>query len=268
MSKNKELRISASSPKFFELGEYDNWHALFNSVCKMGGNDDTYKLAYLICEKGGKSTQREIESTARNIINWRNGSHIPHQKNFRILTDILEISQNKELLASWNKLYGIAKKRVNSESSRNNKTQKTPVGNKPWFKSHTFGGIVLGIIITLAFAAMYQFNIHNFSENVAAPEWHDNDIPWRREVSLKVGEKVVIHGYRGECGMMPSETERAEFKLPKLETGTLLAGKLGVRISRQCNGATPAREVVFRAEHPGTETFIIFEDDVTVRVFE
>jgi hypothetical protein len=89
------------------------------------------------------------------------------------------------------------------------------------------------------------------------------EIKYRERVTLNVGESVVIHGYRGECGALPAP---AEIKLPALKTGTLSIGREGVRNSNRCDGKTPAVEIIFTATTPGRETFEVQGDDVTVRV--
>lgn len=96
-----------------------------------------------------------------------------------------------------------------------------------------------------------------------------NNIPWTRNVSLHVGEEAVVHGKRGDCGQLPKSEDKIQKDLPNhLTTGVLTTGKLGMRTSRRCDGATPAREIIFKALYPGRETFFLYGDDVTVTVVE
>ncbi len=90
-----------------------------------------------------------------------------------------------------------------------------------------------------------------------------NEIDYRERVTVNVGESVVVHSIRGECGQLPTS---GDLGLPALTTGTLSIGKEGFRNSRSCNGDTPAVEVIFTATAPGRERFEIDGDPVSVRV--
>jgi hypothetical protein len=89
------------------------------------------------------------------------------------------------------------------------------------------------------------------------------EIKYRENVTLKVGQSVVVYGYRGDCGQLPTS---GQVELPTLQTGTLSTGKAGVRNSKRCNGKTPAVEIIFTATTPGREKFELQGDDITVRV--
>jgi hypothetical protein len=91
----------------------------------------------------------------------------------------------------------------------------------------------------------------------------ETTIKYRKSVSVQVGQSVVVHGIRGECGEEPN---LSQVTLPKLETGELSLGKMGVRSSNRCGGMTPAVEVIFTATKAGREKFEIEGDDVSVRV--
>jgi hypothetical protein len=88
-------------------------------------------------------------------------------------------------------------------------------------------------------------------------------IKYRKSVSLHVGQSVVVHGIRGECGQEPV---LSEIKLPGLATGELRLGKMGVRQSGRCDGLTPAVEMIFTATSAGRETFEVEGDKISVRV--
>ena len=93
----------------------------------------------------------------------------------------------------------------------------------------------------------------------------ETEIKYREKVTLSVGQSVVVHGYRGDCGQAP---DPAEIRLPALQTGTLSIGKAGQRSSKRCKGMTPALEIIFTATAPGRETFEVQGDDISVRVKE
>lgn len=89
------------------------------------------------------------------------------------------------------------------------------------------------------------------------------EIKDRERVTLDVGESVVIYGYRGDCGALPTA---GQVELPVLKTGTLSTGRNGKRNSKRCNGMTPAVEIIFTATTPGREVFELQGDDISVRV--
>lgn len=89
------------------------------------------------------------------------------------------------------------------------------------------------------------------------------EIKFRERVTLDVGQSVVIYGYRGDCGALPT---KAQIELPALKTGTLSLGAEGFRNSKRCKGDTPAVEIIFTATTPGRESFEIQGDGITVRV--
>jgi len=99
---------------------------------------------------------------------------------------------------------------------------------------------------------------------LAAPTFALSEtIAYKERVNVGVGESVVVHGARGDCGQAP---EKSSIRLPALETGTLSLGKAGTRDSNSCGGPTPAIEVIFTATTPGRESFELFGDTITVRV--
>lgn len=91
----------------------------------------------------------------------------------------------------------------------------------------------------------------------------ETTISYKERVTLSVGQSVVIHGIRGDCGQPPA---KSEISLPALQTGTLSLGKLGVRNSGSCGGPTPAIEVIFTATTKGRESFEVEGDKISVRV--
>ncbi|OWU84272.1 hypothetical protein ATO6_14690 [Oceanicola sp. 22II-s10i] len=96
-----------------------------------------------------------------------------------------------------------------------------------------------------------------------------NRIKFQRTVSLKVGQAMVIHGRRGDCGSFPSKADLAKSKSDLnrvLSTGHIVFGKPGVRKSGSCSGWTPAYETIFVADRPGRETVKIHGDAVRITV--
>jgi hypothetical protein len=88
-----------------------------------------------------------------------------------------------------------------------------------------------------------------------------SDIPYVRDIDLRVGQSTVIYGYIDDCGVAPTRV-----RLPQSRTGTLSVGRMGARESRRCGGRVPAVEIVFTGNRAGREEFRINEDRFTVRV--
>lgn len=91
-------------------------------------------------------------------------------------------------------------------------------------------------------------------------------IPYRRHVTLKVGEAVVLKGVRGDCGAPAPSWSRLSPHLPPTTLGRFSDGGPGEVSSKSCKGMTPARAVRFTATQKGSETLLIFEDTVSVTV--
>lgn len=95
-----------------------------------------------------------------------------------------------------------------------------------------------------------------------------NKVPYNKRVTVNVGEQIVVHGLRGECGKPPSKdaVRKMEGQYGALKLGKIVAGKTGVRNSNSCGGATPVVEAVFIAERKGKMKFELFGDPVSIQV--
>jgi len=91
-------------------------------------------------------------------------------------------------------------------------------------------------------------------------------ISYKQTVTLKVGEKTIVHGARGACGEPPPEWSDVAAHLPKVELGVFSDGGVGTRMSNQCKGETPARAVVFTAQKVGMVKVRLFGDLITITV--
>ncbi len=88
-------------------------------------------------------------------------------------------------------------------------------------------------------------------------------IDYQKSVTVSVGQSVVVHGIRGDCGKLPA---KGDITLPALTTGKLSVGAAGIRRSNSCGGDTPAVQVIFTATTPGREKFEVQGDPISVRV--
>ena len=92
----------------------------------------------------------------------------------------------------------------------------------------------------------------------------NNQIPTHRSVELKVGQSMVVNGYRGECGKRPTNVDPKRTRTTK--RGVLSNGKWGVVKSRTCGGWTPAVEIIFTAQTKGRETIEVAGTKIKVVV--
>ena len=239
--------------------QYERWHDLCNAVCNAQGHLGNSELSFLLCKAQRKSEQKHIEAAARNLSNWRTGTNTPSKRNARLLADVLNINDDDVLSKQWWELYKRSHSRNTSpyasKPSNEHEIQKSAL------KRLTIAGV--GVLVVSGAFFLTQSGSDAANDQDAAMRL--NNIPWTRNVSLHVGEEAVVHGKRGDCGQLPKAEDKIQKDLPNhLTTGVLSTGKLGMRTSRRCDGATPAREIVFKALYPGRETFFLYGDDITV----
>ena len=91
-------------------------------------------------------------------------------------------------------------------------------------------------------------------------------IPYRSNVTLKVGQSAIVHGARGECGKQPRSWAEGSKRLPKPMTGFFSNGGMGLRNSSKCKGPTPAVAIRFTATKVGTEIITLFGDKINITV--
>lgn len=257
MSYNK--KIDADGLR--KLLNMSDWHSLLSALCIRQGHVGNSELAYLFGRKTGKLSQKEAEAAARNLSNWRNGANLPSRANFQILTDILAVERTEELKKHWRLLYSSAlqSKTLPRSSDTRSVSQITFFGGRIALSTLLFTGLFIGsVTLTILVVNWFTDEMRPLA---------NNSIVWRKNVTMTVGHKIVVHGKKGACGKMPPSIENIMANLPKnLTTGRLVTGELGLRASNGCNGLTPAREIVFEALAPGRETFFLFENDINVRV--
>jgi len=92
----------------------------------------------------------------------------------------------------------------------------------------------------------------------------NNQIPFHKKIEVTVGQSMIVHGFRGECGERPKNVDRNRTRDTRL--GVLSNGKWGVTKSRVCGGLTPAIEVIFTARKKGRETITVAGEKIKVRV--
>lgn len=92
------------------------------------------------------------------------------------------------------------------------------------------------------------------------------NIPYKASVTIAVGKSMVLKGVRGPCGGPAPSWDQVGAKLPKTTLGRFSDGGVGTVVSRSCNGTTAARGVRFTATAKGAESFVIFDDPISITV--
>lgn len=94
------------------------------------------------------------------------------------------------------------------------------------------------------------------------------DFPYRRDVTLSVGESVVLKGRRdNNCSTTDAPPwNHIASGLPESGLGTFSDGGEGTVRSDTCGGTVAARGIRFTATGAGTETFDLFGDTIKITV--
>ncbi|EKF20682.1 hypothetical protein [Nitratireductor pacificus] len=254
------------------LNEIDRWHELFDELCSRAGYSDTASLAGRFCAMTNGGGQHQYETALRNLNNWRSGRHIPRQRSMRVLSELLRVAEDPELLARWNTLYQRARQveedtpeetpPLPAHGGADTRGRRAQTGNL-WTLQAMFAGALLFLIGMGAGA-------------LVASDWRPwggpaDDAPMIRydpELTMTVGESRIIHGERGDCGKLPREWDDLQNSLPSSMLGTFSDGGLVRRNSKYCKGLTPARGIRFTATKPGTELIHLIGDLIKMTVVE
>lgn len=249
--------------------DFQRWDELFRVVMDNGQYSATGDLAAEICSETAREKQGDLEAVIRNITNWRNGTHVPSRRYFTLLTEVLSVKQNPELLKVWNRLYNQEiKRKSRSKPGSGSTTEDSPASltesksGSFWRQSNTI--LAAFLVIVIGTAILWVSNSNDGSGNAST-----NKIPFQPDLVLEIGESATLHGYRSKCGRGVPSVQETESLLPRdLKHGVLSAGEAGVRYSRTCQDFTPARAVRYQAKSKGIDRFRLFGDEMTVTVSE
>ena len=92
------------------------------------------------------------------------------------------------------------------------------------------------------------------------------DIPYYKNVRMKVGQTIVLKGVRGECNAKSAPSFASLRRLPKPKLGVLLDGGPGTVFSKNCDRKVPARAIKYKATKSGKEMISVYEDRITIRI--
>lgn len=249
---------------------FDKWHLLFDDLCNRSGDYDNAALGSRYCARLGRRGEAHFETAVRNLRNWRSGKHIPRQRNFMILSQLLDVTGDSELSAQWNALYQRA--REAEASAGGDMADDLPeTGDLPAPQAvarrfdawHAAAAVAIFCCGVLA-GEIYRAEPWRWSYSLEKPPL----IVLRPHVSLMVGESLVIHGERGDCGKPPPDWEYVLTRLPISRIGSFSDGGLVRRNSNFCRGETPARAVTFTAHKSGVEELLVLGDVMRVTVAE
>lgn len=261
-----------------------HWHQLFDELCNSAGYYDTATLASAYCALTASKGERQFDTAIRNLNNWRSGRHLPRTKNLRLLARLLKVAENPDLQRHWTTLY---KKANEIEATGTAAGLPSVVAPRAVYADHDTARPVAqelalpwqpypsgparkrfsALQMAAAGAAMLVVGVL-IGSLVTASGWRPwagpaDDapiVPFKPDVTMKLGESRPIYAERGDCGKLPREWPLVEADLPQARTGTFSDGGLARRYSKFCQGLTPARAIVFTATRPGVEEFEIQGD--------
>lgn len=255
----------------------NSWHSLFDALCNEKGFFENGELAAALCERRKNGAPGAYESALKSVSNWREGRHTPNRRNFRLLTLILELDEHPTRADEWRALYELALRKKAADIEEVSETSslaesKAVFSYQPVKTIKRYAGLAAGIAV-IALAVLVLNDPPAMSSGgsggatVLPLDMTDQQIYYRQQVKLKVGESIVVHGKRGEsCGKAPPEWPNVLKFLPEVSTGVWTDGGVGFRVSRACGGPTPARAVVFTATRPGMDKFMLYDDPITITV--
>ena len=270
--------------------EIDRWHLLLDELCNQSGDYDNARLGSELCRRLGKREDTHFETAVRNLRNWRAGRHIPRQRNFMILSELMNVQRSPALRARWNALYAKARELEDKTGgSTGNGTDDELEKDQEAFEVGPLQpapppglvppALVADISLRPAKLRGAALGLLMFLCGIGASELYRAE-PWlwfhsgpvyplivlRPHVSIAVGESIVIHGERGDCGKLPPDWEYVLTRLPVSRIGDFSDGGIVRRNSNFCKGETPARAVVFTARRTGVEEFLVLGDVMRVTV--
>jgi len=264
--------------EFRNFDHHEHWHELLDDLCKQLGHFDNAHLGSELCAKIGRMGREDFEAAQRNLRNWRAGRHVPQQRNFVILSQLLRVGGNPALREKWNALYGRAREQSPEPEDENGTGEGhsvVPIETRAVVQEAPGRGLAGPIKVALVGASMFFLGVAAASVPMGwtglglSDENESRLIGHRPYLSLNVGDSAIIHGARaGECGGPAPAWDYVEVRLPVLQTGTFSDGGTGRRSSRFCKGMTAARAIKFTATGPGEDEFLLYGDFIKIVVTE
>ena len=257
-----------------DLLAFDTWHSLFNELCNRAGYFDDAALAAAYCNLAGNKGQMQFDTVLRNLNNWRSGRHVPRSGKLRILENLLGLRKDTALLARWRDLHRMARPVDEGAHLPPGRTaapqnmaaeQQAGRSSARWTTLQAAcGGFLLFCLGAMVGGGMVASDWRPW----AGPADNAPIIPFRPNVTMKLGETRPIYAVRGDCGQLPGEWQELSLDLPAVRTGNFSDGGLARRHSKFCQGLTPARAIRFTATVAGMEEFEIQGDFFKMTVID
>ncbi len=242
---------------------FERWHQLFDQLCNSAGFYDDASLAKAYCHLAGMEDPKQQEATVRNLNNWRQGRHLPQQRNLDILATVLEVDRDPALRERWDALYEKAKLAGDDDVPvakvvpvAGPEVERSPKSSRGISLSQAAAGLALFVAGAAAGSAITASGWRPWG----GPADNAPIIPFEPLVTMKVGESRPIYAVRGDCGQLPPSWVEIAAELPSPKLGTISDGGLARRNSKLCKGLTPAQAIVFSAKTAGVEEFKIQGD--------
>lgn len=222
----------------------EDWHLLFDRLCNERGYRNSGTLASELGKLSEKGGAHDYEASLKSVRNWREGKHLPQKRNFALLTKMLAVDKDRDLLRHWNELYAAARGTGNNGvSAIKNGSTATDGGDRVrqrllWLTAMG-AAFFAGVVLTAWLQGIYLPS------------------SGRIELAMKQGETTLIHAGYGNCGGAPDWNTTA-LRLPNTQTGVFLDGGTKTRFSIACGGFVKTRAIRFMARAPGEEAFTLF----------
>ncbi|MET3791043.1 hypothetical protein [Aquamicrobium terrae] len=230
----------------------EDWHLLFDRLCNERGYRNNGTLASELGKLSERGGAHDYEASLKSVHNWREGKHLPQKRNFALLTRMLAVDKDRDLLRHWNELYAAARGTgTTGVSATENGSAATDVGDR--FRQ----GLLWLTATGAAFFAGFVFAA--WLQGIYLPS------SGRTELTIKQGETALIHAGYGDCGGAPDWNTSA-LRLPNTQTGVFLDGGTRTRFSIACGGFVKTRAIQFMARTQGEDKFALFGVSVRVEV--
>lgn len=223
--------------------DIDEWHLLLDWLCKERGYRDNGALASELGRLSERDGAHDYETALKSVHHWRDGKHLPQKRNFALLTRILAVDKDKDLLRKWNELYATARR------GGTNADAVIDAGITPADKTARSRRILVWFLgLGSAFFAGIVFAAYLQGVYLMADQ--------RTDIMMRKGETVLINAGYGNCGGAPDWNTIA-LRLPNATTGVFVDGGTRTRFSIACGGFAKTRAIRFTASARGEETFTL-----------
>ena len=198
VSENPEQAVENRS-----WSDFEQWNVLFEALCRLRGFAAVNDLAQVYCRRTRRHTQRDLDAAARSINNWRSGSHAPSARNLAVLAQLLDVASDPALDEAWHTLYRRAKGEPEFVSGVAAAVPPDGSWTTKLFRGEQrrFAYGIAAAAVAFAFVSGFAFWYSDSQAPATASTASKKRlIPFRRTVTLSVGQSTVIHGHRADCG--------------------------------------------------------------------